>query len=93
MHTLPRNVVGDTGVVLRYVVTHVADVGLVIGSLRKEGRKGQEVVRELLRTLASRAQITRGLKVANSYSDEQQISQGKSTWICSKNTWVTSTGC
>jgi hypothetical protein len=62
MLTLPRNVVGDTGVVLRYVVTHVADVGLIIRSLRKEGR---EVVRAILRTLASRAQITRWLKVAD----------------------------
>lgn len=44
MHTLPRNIVGDTGVVFRYVVTHVADVGLIIRGLRKEGQTGDEDV-------------------------------------------------
>lgn len=43
MHTLPRNIVGDTGVVFRYVVTHVADVGLIIRGLRKEGQTDEDV--------------------------------------------------
>lgn len=44
MHTLPRNIVGNTGVVFRYVVAHVADVGLIIRGLRKEGQTGDEDV-------------------------------------------------
>lgn len=44
MHTLPRNIVRHTGVVFRYVITHVADVGLVIRGLREEGQRGEENV-------------------------------------------------
>lgn len=44
MRTLPRNIVRDTGVVFRYVITHVADVGLIIRSLREQGEGGDKNV-------------------------------------------------